>query len=112
MELLKTYPILTEGTAENTPKFSFIEHQFTRVTNVLVQVHLTSVILNRQTNSFWKVNLNIDSYGLKVGDNIEVKTVPQFTNLNSLEIKKCKWIKVRLEAVNGHGAGFVNIYKL
>jgi hypothetical protein len=102
--------ILTEGAADNNPNVSFVEHRFAKPTDVLVQVVQTSCFFNPQQNNFWKAELTIDSWEHKVGTNKIIETIPAFSISNTLEIKKCTWVKVRLTAVNGGGAGIMNIY--
>jgi hypothetical protein len=75
-----------------------------------VQVVQTSCFFNPQQNNFWKVAFTIDSWKHKVVTNKIIETVPAFSISNTLEIKKCTWVKVRLTAVNGGGAGIMKIY--
>ncbi len=108
--LIITKTIITEGVADSNPKVSFVEHKFTKPTDMLVQVVQTSCFFNPQQNNFWKVELTIDSWEHKVGTKKVLETIPAFSISNTLEIKKCTWVKVRLTAVNGGGAGIMNIY--
>jgi hypothetical protein len=102
--------IITEGAADSNAKVSFVEHKFTKPMDVLVQVVQTSCFFSPQQNNFWKAELTIDSWEHKVGIKKVIKTIPAFSIANTVEIKKCTWVKVRLTAVNGGGAGIMNIY--
>lgn len=108
--LIIVQSISTPGVADDTAIVSLAEHRFAAPKNTMVQVILTSVFFNRQTTSFWKVELTIDSWeSMQTGVKV-VHTVPPFTILNTVEIKKCNWVKVRLTSINGGGAGIMNIY--
>jgi hypothetical protein len=50
--LIISKTIITDGAADNNAKVSFVEHQFTKPTDVLVQVVQTSCFFHPQQNNF------------------------------------------------------------
>lgn len=109
--LFQTKSIDAVGTAESQMKTVYEQINFASPTDILVQLHLSNLFLNRQSDSFWNIGLTIDSYELVENGVKTVKTVGANSSWKNMEIAKCTWVKVRLEYKNGGGSGIINIFK-
>lgn len=109
--LFQTKAINADGTAESEMRYVYEQLNFDQPTDILVQVHLSSMFINQQTNSYWNLGITVDSYEFEENGTKKTVNVPPFSAWNNLEISKCSWVKVRLEYQNGGCSGIINIFK-
>ena len=109
--LFQTKAINADGTAESEIKFVYEQINFVEPTDILIQLHISSMFINRQEDSYWHLGLTVDSYEFEENGTQKTITVPPFSAWNNMEIHKCSWIKVRLEYKNGGCSGIINIFK-
>lgn len=110
--LLQTKFINSVGTSEGTQKTVYETFSFPEGRDILVQVMMSTVMFQCYSTNLYQFQLKaqIDSFEHIINGVSKTVTLGPADNWNNMEIKQCKWVKIRLVYQNGYGSAIINIY--